>query len=177
MTFLGGGGGVPGISISLVPNVFPSYSHAVLSNGWPLAAAANRLRLRPGFWSAGGCRRLCALPVPTSSYPLVFSYQFLSSVRPTGSYRPATVAAAILACESGGCGCGRDFIRTKTAWLRLDAAGCLNSTVHMRFPPGSQFVPNSTWTLSHMVGPNFHSHVYKLERWAIGEHICFYFVT
>jgi len=41
----------------------------------------------------------------------------------------ATVAAAILACESGGCGCGRDFIRTKTARLRLDVAGCLNSTV------------------------------------------------
>jgi len=56
------------------------------------------------------------------------SYQFLSSVRPTGSYRPATVAAAILACESGGCGCGRYFIRTKTARLRLDAAGCLNNT-------------------------------------------------
>jgi len=39
----------------------------------------------------------------------------------------ATVAAAILACESGGCGHGRDFIRTKTAQLRLDAVGCLNS--------------------------------------------------
>ncbi len=47
----------------------------------------------------------------------------------------------------------------------------------MRLPPSSQFVPNRTPTLSHMVGPNFHSHVYKLERWAIGEHICFYFVT
>jgi len=43
--------------------------------------------------------------------------------------RAATVAAAILACESSGCGCGRDFIRTKTARLRLDAAGCLNSIV------------------------------------------------
>ncbi len=40
----------------------------------------------------------------------------------------ATVAAAILACESGSCGYGRDFIRTKTARLRLDAAGCLNNT-------------------------------------------------
>jgi hypothetical protein len=41
--------------------------------------------------------------------------------------RAATVVAAILACESGGCGYGRDFIRTKTAWLRLDATGCLNN--------------------------------------------------
>jgi hypothetical protein len=36
--------------------------------------------------------------------------------------------AAILACESSGYGYGRDFIRTKTARLRLDVAGCLNST-------------------------------------------------
>jgi len=33
-----------------------------------------------------------------------------------------------LARESGGCGYGRDFIRTKTAQLWLDVAGCLNNT-------------------------------------------------
>jgi hypothetical protein len=77
---------------------------------------------------------------PTSSYPLVFSYQFLSSVRPIGSYRATTVAAAILACESGGCGCGRDFIRTKTAWLRLDAAGCLNSTASSYYSGSVRYV-------------------------------------
>jgi hypothetical protein len=35
-----------------------------------------------------------------------------------------------------------------------------------------QDVPNSTWVL---IGPKFNSHVYKLKRWNLGKHICFYF--
>jgi hypothetical protein len=50
------------------------------------------------------------------------------------------------------------------------------------FPSSSQVIPqyfcNSTSDyLSHMVCPKFKSHVYKLKRWVMGEHICFYFVT
>jgi len=132
------------------------YIQPVLSNGWPLAAAAcSRPEPQIGCGcgqdfdqraAAGGCAPYRFLPVPilwyfpTSSYPLVFSYQFLSSVRPIGSYRATTVAAAILACESGGCGCGRDFIRTKTAWLRLDAAGCLNSTASSYYSGSVRYV-------------------------------------
>jgi hypothetical protein len=28
-----------------------------------------------------------------------------------------------------------------------------------------------------MVCPKFNSHVYKMKRWVIGEHICFYVMT
>jgi hypothetical protein len=38
-----------------------------------------------------------------------------------------------------------------------------------------QVVPNSTTILSHMVCRKFNSYVYKVKRWAIGEHISFYF--
>ncbi len=34
----------------------------------------------------------------------------------------------------------------------------------------AQDVPSITWNLSHMFCPKFNSHVYKLKRWAIGEH-------
>ncbi len=51
--------------------------------------------------------------------------------------------------------------------------------VPIRFPKGSsspQVVPqdisNSTSDFSHMVCPKFNSDVYKLKRWALGEHIC-----
>jgi hypothetical protein len=40
-----------------------------------------------------------------------------------------------------------------------------------------QDVLNSTSILSLMVCPEFNSHVYKLEMYAKGEHICFYFAT
>jgi hypothetical protein len=38
--------------------------------------------------------------------------------------------------------------------------------------------PNVKWAfdLSHMVCPKFNSHVYKLKKWAIEEHICLYCV-
>jgi hypothetical protein len=39
-----------------------------------------------------------------------------------------------------------------------------------------QDIPNNTSILSHMVCPKFYSQVYKLKKWAKGEHICFYFV-
>jgi hypothetical protein len=49
-----------------------------------------------------------------------------------------------------------------------------------KVPPSSQVfpqdVPNSTLNLFHMVCLKFNSHVYKPKMWAIGEHICFYFV-
>ncbi len=35
-------------------------------------------------------------------------------------------------------------------------------------------VPNSTWVL---IGPMFNSHVYKVKRWNLGKHICFYFAS
>ncbi len=38
------------------------------------------------------------------------------------------------------------------------------------FPIAPQFYP--IWFC-----PKFYSHAYKLERWAIGEHICFYVAT
>jgi hypothetical protein len=38
-------------------------------------------------------------------------------------------------------------------------------------------VPNSTWILSHMVCPKFNSHLYKLKRWSLKEHMIFYFAT
>jgi hypothetical protein len=44
-----------------------------------------------------------------------------------------------------------------------------------KFSSCSQGVPNGTSILSHMVCPKFNSHGYKLKRWAIGQHICFYF--
>jgi len=40
-----------------------------------------------------------------------------------------------------------------------------------------QDVPNSTSLLSLMVCRKFNSHAYRLKRWAIREHICFYFET
>jgi len=40
-----------------------------------------------------------------------------------------------------------------------------------------QDVPNSTSVLSLMVCRKFNSHAYRLKRWAIREHICFYFET
>jgi hypothetical protein len=38
-------------------------------------------------------------------------------------------------------------------------------------------VPNSTWISSHMICPKFNSHVYKLKKWSLVEHICFHFAT
>jgi hypothetical protein len=37
-----------------------------------------------------------------------------------------------------------------------------------------QDVPNRTWVL---IGPKFNSHIYKLKRWNLGKHICFYFAA
>ncbi len=74
---------------------------------------------------------------------------------------------------------GNDIFR----WGRGFPGICF-SLVPNVFPSYSHEVPTkfpicsySTSTLSHMVGPNFHSHVFKLERWATWEHVCFYFVT
>jgi len=36
---------------------------------------------------------------------------------------------------------------------------------------------NSMSILLHMVCPKLNSHVYKLKRWAIREHVCLYFAT
>jgi hypothetical protein len=50
----------------------------------------------------------------------------------------------------------------------------------MRFPSFqvvSQDVPNNTLDLSHTICLKFNSHVYKLKRWGIGEHICFHFAA
>jgi hypothetical protein len=52
---------------------------------------------------------------------------------------------------------------------------------HPKDSPSSQVVPQdipySTSDLSHTVCPKFNSHVYKLKRWAIIDHICFYYAT
>jgi hypothetical protein len=49
------------------------------------------------------------------------------------------------------------------------------------FPSSSQNVPedvsNSTWVLSHTVCPKFNPNVYKLKRWNLRDHMCFYFAT
>jgi len=82
-------------------------------------SAVQRLAASRSRKSAGAVARILISGWLQAAVRPTGSYQFLSSVRPNGSYRAATVAAAILACESGGCDCGRDFIRTKTA-----AAGC-----------------------------------------------------
>jgi hypothetical protein len=56
-----------------------------------------------------------------------------------------------------------------------------SQSVIVRFPKDSQIVhpdiPNSTSILPFMVCPKFNSHVCKLKRLPIEEHICFYFST
>jgi len=81
----------------------------VLPNGWPLAAAARSRKSAAAAARILISGRLQAAVRPTGSYQFLSSGIFLPVpilCAPTGSYRAATVAAAILACGSGGCGCG-----------------------------------------------------------------------
>jgi hypothetical protein len=94
------------------------YIQPVLSNGWPLAAAAcSRPEPQIGCGcgqdfdqraAAGGCAPYRFLPVPilwyfpTSSYPLVFSYQFLSS----GIFLPVPILCAPYRFLQGDYRCG-----------------------------------------------------------------------
>jgi hypothetical protein len=50
----------------------------------------------------------------------------------------------------------------------------------MFFDPSSQCAPIIfSWgsPISHMFYPKFKSHVYKMNGWAIVEHVCFHFAT
>jgi len=62
-------------------------------------------------------------------------------------------------------------------FLRHGGRGKWIFKIFSLLPMCSHHVPNSTSILSHMVCPKFNSHVYKLKRWNLKEHMNFYFAA
>ncbi len=59
---------------------------------------------------------------------------------------------------------GRELLAMEVSTKGRRWVGIVFVVVFSLFPWGSQFVPNSTSILSHMVCPKFNSHVYKLKK-------------